>query len=89
MFPGPVQVSDPALLPIAQKVLSGEPLALADGVALYATSDLHGVGRLANHVRESLHGDRTYYNRNRHINYTNVCALSCNCLLYTSDAADE
>src|SRR5213079_415782 len=44
---------------------------------LYASRDLHGIGRLANFVREKLHGDRTYYNRNRHINYTNVCALSC------------
>src|SRR5205814_6971814 len=31
----------------------------------------------ANVVREKLHGDKAFYNRNRHINYTNVCALSC------------
>ncbi len=54
-----------------------EPLAFEDGVALYCSRDLYGIGRLANSVRESLHGDRTFYNRNRHINYTNVCALSC------------
>ena len=48
-----------------------------DGVALYRSRDVHGVGRLANFVRERLHGDNAYYNRNRHINYTNVCALSC------------
>ncbi len=72
-----VRVSDPALLPVAEKVQNGEPLSQADGVTLYATRDLHGVGRLANFVRESLHGDKTFYNRNRHINYTNVCALSC------------
>ena len=71
------RVTDPALLPVAEKVLAGEPLSLADGLALYATRDLHGVGRLANFARERLHGDRAYYNRNRHINYTNVCALSC------------
>jgi aminodeoxyfutalosine synthase len=73
----PPRVSDPALRPIAEKVAAGESLSQADGVALYATRDLHGVGRLANLARERLHGDRTYYNRNRHINYTNVCALSC------------
>jgi aminodeoxyfutalosine synthase len=72
-----VRVSDPALLPIAEKVIAGESLSQADGVALFRTSDIHGVGRLANLARERLHGDRTYYNRNRHINYTNVCALSC------------
>jgi aminodeoxyfutalosine synthase len=73
----PPRVTDPALLPIAEKVAAGESLSQADGVALYASRDLHGIGRLANHARERLHGDRTYYNRNRHINYTNVCALSC------------
>src|SRR6478672_13800116 len=70
-------LTDPALRPIAGRVLVGESLSYDDGVTLYRTRDLHGLGRLANYVREKLHGDRTYYNRNRHINYTNVCALSC------------
>jgi aminodeoxyfutalosine synthase len=73
----PLQVTDPALAGVCEKVLAAEPLAYDDGVALYRSRDLHGVGRLANFVRERLHGDKTYYNRNRHINYTNVCALSC------------
>jgi aminodeoxyfutalosine synthase len=68
---------DPALRPLADKVMAGVALSHADGMALYASHDLHGIGRLANFVRERLHGDRAYYNRNRHINYTNVCALSC------------
>jgi aminodeoxyfutalosine synthase len=72
-----LHVSDPHLLPIAEKVMAGEDLTQADGVALYSSRDVHGIGRLANFVRESLHGDKTFYNRNRHINYTNVCALSC------------
>jgi aminodeoxyfutalosine synthase len=72
-----IRVSDPLLRPIAEKLMAGESLAHADGVALYRSRDLHGIGRLANVVRERLHGDATYYNRNRHINYTNVCALSC------------
>src|SRR5688572_25309501 len=70
-------INDPALAPLREKVLAGEWLSQADGVALYRSRDLHGVGRLANFVRETLHADRTYFNRNRHINYTNVCALSC------------
>jgi len=69
--------TDPALLPIAEKVLADQPLDLADGLALYASRDIHGIGRMADLVRRQLHGDKTYYNRNRHINYTNVCALSC------------
>src|SRR3954468_20060063 len=72
-----LRISDPALLPIAEKVQSQEPLSQQDGEALYASRGVHAIGRLANLVRTRMHGDRTYYNRNRHINYTNVCALSC------------
>ncbi|MGB7160755.1 MAG: aminofutalosine synthase MqnE [Tepidisphaeraceae bacterium] len=72
-----IVTTDPALRPVAEKVMAGVSLSQEDGVALYRSRDLHGIGRLANFVREKLHGDRTYYNRNRHINYTNVCALSC------------
>ncbi len=73
----PVAVVDPALIPIARKVADRVPLSHDDGLVLYRTRDIHGVGRLADQVRGRLHGDVTYYNRNRHINYTNVCALSC------------
>jgi aminodeoxyfutalosine synthase len=72
-----LKISDPALLPIADKVQSQEPLSQQDGQTLYASRDIHAIGRLADLVRTRLHGNRTYYNRNRHINYTNVCALSC------------
>lgn len=72
-----LSVTDPALISIAEKVVAGDELSHADGVALYASRDIHAIGRMANFVREKLHGNRTYYNRNRHINYTNVCALSC------------
>jgi len=73
----PQSLTDPALRPIAERVLGGTPLGYDDGVGLYRSRDLHGIGRLANFVREQRHGNNTYYNRNRHINYTNVCALSC------------
>jgi aminodeoxyfutalosine synthase len=89
MDPRDLRVADPALQPIADKVRSCEPLSRADGVALYRSRDLHGIGRLANFVRERLHGGRTYYNRNRHINYTNVCALSCKfCSFYRKRGED-
>ncbi|HRK30413.1 MAG TPA: aminofutalosine synthase MqnE [Tepidisphaeraceae bacterium] len=70
-------VSDRLLEPIREKVLAGADLSLADGVTLFKTRDIHGVGRLAHFVRTQMHGDKAFYNRNRHINYTNVCALSC------------
>ena len=70
-------VSDPDLLPIAQKVADGETLSYDDGVALYRSRDIHGIGRLADLVRRRLHGNKVFFNRNRHINYTNVCASRC------------
>ena len=82
-------IIDPALVPIAEKVLAEQPLSAADGQSLYATRDLHSLGRLAHHVRTGLHGDKVYYNRNRHINYTNVCALSCKfCSFYRKRGED-
>jgi aminodeoxyfutalosine synthase len=81
--------SDPALRPVADKVFARQPLSHADGLALYASRDLHALGRLAHLVRTGLHGDKTYYNRNRHINYTNVCALSCKfCSFYRKRGED-
>ena len=62
---------------LAGKVFDGERLSREDGVRLYEAPDLHLVGALANHVRERLHGDRTYFNVNQHINYTNVCNKLC------------
>jgi len=71
------QTDDPALLPIAEKVLAGERLDFDDGVALYRSGDILAVGWLANSIRERLHGDLAYFNVNRHINPTNVCVASC------------
>lgn len=68
---------DPALAPIARKVEAGERLTAADGATLFATTDVHGVMRLADLVRRRLHGDQAFFNINRHLNYSNICALSC------------
>lgn len=68
---------DARLAPIARRVVAGERLPFDDGVILATTHDLLGVGRLANHVRERLHGDVAYFNVNRHLNPTNVCVASC------------
>ncbi|HEX4403850.1 MAG TPA: aminofutalosine synthase MqnE [Polyangia bacterium] len=62
---------------IRDKVRDGESLSLEDGVALFEHRNLLELGVLANEVRERLHGDRTYFNRNLHINATNVCEASC------------
>lgn len=72
-----LQIGDPRLEPIAQKVLAGERLTANDGLALFQSHDLLAVGWLANHVRERRHGNLCYFNVNRHINPTNVCVAHC------------
>jgi aminodeoxyfutalosine synthase len=73
----PFQTDDSRLGPIADKVLSGARLSSADALTLYRSRDVLAVGWLANRVRESMHGDKTYFNVNRHINPTNVCVAAC------------
>ncbi len=72
-----VVIEDARLGAIREKVEAGQRLTFADGVALYRSHDLLAVGYLANLVRERLHGDKTYFNVNRHINPTDVCVASC------------
>ncbi|MCG3178124.1 MAG: Aminodeoxyfutalosine synthase [Phycisphaerae bacterium] len=80
---------DPALTRIDARLEAGQRLDQADGEALFATPDLHGLGRLANRVRRRRHGDVAYYNINRHINYTNVCVLRCKfCSFYRRPGAE-
>ncbi len=66
-----------ALMDLYDKVQVAERLTYDDGLRLYKTPNLAGVGYLANLVRERLHGDRAYYVRNQHINYTNICNKFC------------
>ena len=71
------QTDDQRLFAIREKVDAGERLNAKDALDLYRSPDILAVGWLANLVRERLHGDRTYFNVNRHINPTNVCVAAC------------
>lgn len=62
---------------IYDKVVSGTRLTYQDGLRLFETPHLGLLGKLANHVREQRNGHRTYYVRNQHINYTNICNKRC------------
>ena len=72
-----MKISDPLLEPIAEKVREGERISVTEGLQLYETNDIWTLCSLADEVRRNLHGNVAYYNINRHINYSNVCALSC------------
>jgi aminodeoxyfutalosine synthase len=73
----PFQTDDARLIPIQDKVVARQRLSPDDALALYRTGDILALGWMANLVRERLHGDRTYFNVNRHINPTNVCVAAC------------
>ena len=68
---------DANLKSIGEKVLNKERISLNDGLLLFEKAELSYLGILANYIRESLHGDKTYFNRNFHIEPTNVCVFSC------------
>jgi aminodeoxyfutalosine synthase len=75
--------ADPILKTIGQKILQNERISFEDGVALFEKSSLPYVGALANWKRNELHGDITYFNRNFHIEPTNVCVFSCKFCSYS------
>ncbi len=72
-----------------QKVLAGERLSPEEGEALFACPDILAVGALAHHARTRLHGDKAYYVRNRHINYSNVCVTRCRFCAFRREEAED
>jgi len=70
---------DPGLRPIAEKVTAGERLTAEDGLVLYATPDLLGLGMLADFANHRRNSDRVFFSANQHINPTNVCILRNTC----------
>jgi aminodeoxyfutalosine synthase len=68
---------------IAHKIKNGKRIDDNECIVLFEKGDLAFVGVLANLVRENLHGDKTYFNRNFHIEPTNVCVFSCKFCSYS------
>ena len=75
----PAKLQDPQLRPIAEKVLNDQRLDSADGLTLYASSDLLGIGAIADFANQRTNGDRVFFSANQHINPTNVCILRNTC----------
>lgn len=72
------QISD-----IAQKVIAGDRISDDDALYLYEHADLATAGILANHIRTQKHGKKTYFNRNFHIEPTNICLYTCTFCSYS------
>jgi aminodeoxyfutalosine synthase len=68
---------------VSEKILAGERITDDDALLLFEKASLGFVGSLANMIRERKHGDVTYFNRNFHIEPTNVCVFSCNFCSYS------
>ncbi|HET6401256.1 MAG TPA: aminofutalosine synthase MqnE [Candidatus Kapabacteria bacterium] len=68
---------DESLYPIWEKIRAGHRLSIEDGLALFASDDLIGVGRMANAVAREKSGDSVYFVLNRKLEPTNICVLSC------------
>ena len=76
---------DERLGPIFAKVRQGSRLSKEDGICIYGTFDLMGLGRIANYARRARHGKKAFYVYNQHLNYTNVCKNRCRFCAYAKD----
>ncbi len=76
-------VTDNHLKNISEKVFRKERITDDDAAALFEKGSLSFLGTLANYIREDLHGDKTYFNRNFHIEPTNVCVFACKFCSYS------
>lgn len=75
-------VSD-SLKVLSRSILDGRRISPSEGMALFEEAPLSLLGALANHIRERKHGNKTYFNRNFHIEPTNVCVFSCKFCSYS------
>lgn len=74
---------DSELQSIANKVLNKERLTSIEGIYLFKNAELGYLGALANYIREERHGNKTYFNKNFHIEPTNICVFDCKFCAYS------
>jgi aminodeoxyfutalosine synthase len=68
---------------IAEKAIAGERISFDEGVQLYRDGEIGFLGSVANYIRQQKHGDYTYFNRNFHIEPTNICVFDCKFCSYS------
>jgi len=71
------------LISIASKVFNGYRISVDEGITLFEKGELNFLGILANFVREKKNGDNVYFNRNFHIEPTNICVFDCKFCSYS------
>jgi aminodeoxyfutalosine synthase len=75
--------AEPELKRIGEKILAAERITPEEGLLLFEKATLSYLGTLSNFVREKLHGNKTYFNRNFHIEPTNICVYACKFCSYS------
>ncbi|MEK7847230.1 MAG: aminofutalosine synthase MqnE, partial [Nitrospinota bacterium] len=81
--------TDSKLKIIEDKVINNQRLSFEDGVILFNSTDLLGIGYLANIVRERKNGNSAYFITNRHINHTNICVNRCRFCAFSKDKGED
>jgi aminodeoxyfutalosine synthase len=76
-------ITDKTLLGISEKVFQNKRISPEEGLYLYEKATLGYLGMLANHIREERHGNYTFFNRNFHIEPTNICVFDCKFCSYS------
>ncbi|MBL1231899.1 MAG: aminofutalosine synthase MqnE [Flavobacteriales bacterium] len=76
-------VTDNKLNSIYNKVLNEERITPEEGTYLFYNAELSHLGTLANYIREKRHGNKTYFNKNFHIEPTNICVFDCKFCSYS------
>ncbi|MDQ3892300.1 MAG: radical SAM protein, partial [Actinomycetota bacterium] len=77
------------LVEIREKVYAGERLSFEDGLKLFESNNLTEIGRLANMVRERLHGDKAYFSHKYRLYPTNICMYRCRFCAFRVSKGDE
>ncbi|MEO5645040.1 MAG: aminofutalosine synthase MqnE [Bacteroidia bacterium] len=71
------------LVKIAEKAMKGERISVEEGIMLYREGEIGFLGSVANYIRQQKHGDYTYFNRNFHVEPTNICVFDCKFCSYS------
>ena len=81
-------ITDSTLINVAMKVVNGERITTEEGVYLFENAEVSYLGILANYSREKRHGNKTYFNKNFHIEPTNICVFDCKFCAYSKFLRD-
>lgn len=76
-------INDNTLFSIAEKVFSNKRITCEEGLYLFTNAEIGYLGTLANYIREQRHGNKTYFNKNFHIEPTNICVYDCKFCAYS------